>query len=188
MTPYRKLSRNPKQFLTVTGMNLHQFQELLPQFTQAFAQREQKRKAVVVKTKVARRRSAGGGSQFAHELADRMLMLLTYYRLYLTQEFLTLLFEHQNKGSISRNISSMRALSEGVLPTHQQARSKVLSLANKEQRRRGRRIGSVEEFKGAYPELTSSLTVSNNKSVSPRTKGSAKAMIPRRSRAIPASK
>ena len=35
MTLYRKLSRNPKQFLTVTGMNLHQFQELLPKFTQA---------------------------------------------------------------------------------------------------------------------------------------------------------
>lgn len=154
MTLYRKLSRSPKQFLTVTGMNLHQFQELLPQFTQAFERQEQRRKAVVVKTKVARRRSAGGGSQFAHELADQMLMLLIYYRLYLTQEFLTLLFKHQNKSSISRNISSMRALFAEVLPTHQQARNKVLSLANKEQQRRGKRIGSVEEFKEAYPELT----------------------------------
>jgi hypothetical protein len=76
MTLYRKLSRNPKQFLTVTGMNLHQFQALLPQFTQAFEQQEQKRKAVVVKTKAARQRCVGGGSQFAHALADHMLMLL----------------------------------------------------------------------------------------------------------------
>ncbi|HEY4726056.1 MAG TPA: transposase family protein [Actinomycetota bacterium] len=154
MTLYRKLSRSPKQFLTVTGMNLHQFQELLPQFTQTFERQEQKRKAVVVKTKVARRRSAGGGSRFAHELADQMLMLLIYYRLYLTQEFLTLLFKHQHKSSISRNISSMRALFEEVLPTHARARSTVLSLANKEQARRRKRIGSVEEFKEAYPELT----------------------------------
>jgi DDE superfamily endonuclease len=153
MTLYRKLGRSPKQFLTVTGMNLHQFQALLPQFTQAFERQEQKRKATVVKTKAARRRSAGGGSRFAHELTDRMLMLLIYYRLYLTQEFLTLLFKHQHKSSISRNISHMRALFEEVLPTHQQARSKVLSLADKEQRRR-KRIGSVEEFKEAYPELT----------------------------------
>ncbi len=154
MTLYRKLSRSPKQFLTVTGMNLQQFQELLPQFTQAFEHQEQKRKAVVVKTKVARQRGVGGGSQFAHELADQMLMLLIYYRLYLTQEFLTLLFKHQNKSSISRNISSMRALFEEVLPTHQQARSKVLTLAKKEQERRQKRIGSIEEFKEAYPELT----------------------------------
>jgi hypothetical protein len=154
MTLYRKLSRNPKQFLTVAGMNLHQFQALLPKFTQAFEGQEQKRKAVVVKTKAVRQRSAGGGSQFAHELTDQMLMLLIYYRLYLTQEFLTLLFKHQNKSSISRNISYMRALFEEVLPTHAQAREKVLSLAKREQARRGKRISSIEEFKEAYPELT----------------------------------
>jgi hypothetical protein len=154
MALYRKLSRNPKQFLTVTGMNLHQFQELLPQVTQAFERQEQKRKAVVVKTKAARKRSAGGGSKFTHELADQMLMLLIYYRLYLTQEFLTLICKHQHKSSVSRNISYMRALFEEVLPTYQKARAKVLSLAKKEQERRGKRIGSIEEFKEAYPELT----------------------------------
>ena len=76
MTLYCKLSRSPKQFLTITGMNLHQFQLLLPKFRQAFEEQEQKRKSVVVKTKEPRRRGAGGGSQFAHELADQMLMLL----------------------------------------------------------------------------------------------------------------
>jgi DDE superfamily endonuclease len=154
MTLYRKLSRSPKQFLTVTGMNLHQFQAFLPRFSQAFERQEHKRKAVVVKTKAVRKRSAGGGSPFAHELTDRMLMLLIYYRLYLTQEFLTLLFRHQHKSSISRNISSMRALFEEVLPTHSQARDTVLSLAKKEQRRRRKRISSIEEFKEAYLELT----------------------------------
>jgi hypothetical protein len=135
-------------------MNLHQFQELLPKFTQAFEQQEQKRKAVVVKTKQRRQRGAGGGSPFAHELADQLLMLLIYYRLYLTQEFLTLLFKHQHKSSISRNISYMRALFEEVLPTYHTARREILSLATKEQERRGKRIGSIEEFKEAYPELT----------------------------------
>ncbi len=154
MALYRKLSRSPKQFLTVTGMNLHQFQSLLPHFTQAFARQEQKRKAVVVKTKQKRKRGVGGGSQFAHKLTDQMLMLLIYYRLYLTQELLTLLFLHQHKSSISRNISQMRALFEEVLPTHATARAKVLSLAKKEQGRRRKRISSIEEFKEAYPELT----------------------------------
>jgi hypothetical protein len=48
----------------------------------------------------------------------------------------------------------MRALFEEVLPTHHKARRKILSLAKKEQERRGKRIGSIEEFKEAYPELT----------------------------------
>jgi hypothetical protein len=154
MTLYRKLSRKPKQFLTVTGMNLHQFQALLPSFSQASEQQEQKRKAVVVKTKARRQRAAGGGSRFAHELTDQMLMLLIYYRLYLTQEFLTLLFKHENKSSISRNIAFVRPLFERVLPTHSQARGKILSLAKKEQARRQKRISSIEQFKEAYPELT----------------------------------
>ena len=154
MTLYRKLSRSPKQFLTLTGMNLHQFQSLLPKSRQVFEEQEQKRKAVVVKTKESRQRGAGGGSHFAHELTDQMLMLLIYYRLYLTQEFMTLLFKHQHKSSISRNICHMRALFEEVLPTYAQARGKVLSLAKKEQERRGKRISSIEEFREAYPELT----------------------------------
>jgi DDE superfamily endonuclease/Helix-turn-helix of DDE superfamily endonuclease len=171
MSLYRKLSRNPKQFLTVSGMNLHQFQALLPEFHQAFERQEQKRKAVVVKTKTERKRRAGGGSQFAHELADRLLMLLIYYRLYLTQEFLTLLFKHQHKSSISRNISQMRPLFAEVLPTHQQARSRVLSLANKEELRRRKRIGSIEEFKGAYPELTFIIDGVEQEKRKPKDKG-----------------
>jgi hypothetical protein len=83
-----------------------------------------------------------------------MLMLLIYYRLYLTQEFRTRLFKQENNSSSSRNVSLMRALFEEVLPTYQTARGKVRSLAKREQERRKKRIGSIEEFKEAYPELT----------------------------------
>src|SRR5438270_884415 len=44
MSLYRKLSRKPKLFLSVTGMNLHQFQTLLPQFTHAYDKFERRRK------------------------------------------------------------------------------------------------------------------------------------------------
>ncbi len=48
----------------------------------------------------------------------------------------------------------MRQLFELLLPTHQRALAKVLRMAKKEQDRRQKRIGSIEEFKEAYPELT----------------------------------
>jgi hypothetical protein len=102
MNLYRKLAKKPKQFLTVTGMNLSQFEELLPQFRESFQLQEQNRKAVVVKTRQKRRRASGGGAQFKHSLEEQLLMLLIYYRLYLSQEFLTLLFKFENKSSISR--------------------------------------------------------------------------------------
>jgi hypothetical protein len=154
MSLYRKLARKPKLFLSVTGMNFHQFQTLLPQFTKVHDKLEHQRKRKVVRTGRKRQRRIGGGAQFANEVADRLLMLLLYYRLYLTQEFMTLLFRAADKSVICRAIQQMRPVFETVLPVPEQARRRILSLADKEQKRRKKRIGSVEEFRQAYPELT----------------------------------
>lgn len=154
MKLYRKLCKKPKQFLTVTGMNLSQFQELLPQFRQTFQVQEQKRKAVVVKTQTVRRRAGGGGGQFKHTLEEQLLMLLMYYRLYLSQEFMTLLFQFENKSSICRNLQLIRQVFLEVLPTPEKGLRKVLLLATKEEQRRKKRISSLEEFQEVYPELT----------------------------------
>jgi len=154
MSLYRKLSRKPKLFLCVTGMNLHQFQALLPQFEHADDKFEQRRKRKVVRTGKKRLRQIGGGAPFANSLPDRLLMLLFYYRLYLTQEFMTLLFKAEDKSLICRAIQLMRPVFESVLPVPERARQRVLSLADKEQKRRKKRISSVDEFRQAYPELT----------------------------------
>jgi hypothetical protein len=154
MSLYRKLARKPKLFLSVTGMNLHQFQALLPQFTQVYAKVERERKRKVVRTGEKRQRRVGGGARFNNSMADRLLMLLLYYRLYLTQEFMTLLFQAEEKSVICRSIQLMRPVFEAVLPVPERARQRILSLADKEQKRRKKRIGSVEEFRQAYPELT----------------------------------
>jgi hypothetical protein len=154
MSLYHKLSRKPKLFLSVTGMNLHQFQTLLPQFEQAAEKSERRRKQRVVVTGNKRLRGIGGGAQFANDLADRLLMLLFYYRLYLTQEFMTLLFKAEHKSVICRSIQLMRPVFESVLPVPEQARRRILSLADKEQKRRKKRIGSVDEFRQTYPELS----------------------------------
>jgi DDE superfamily endonuclease len=154
MSLYRKLARKPKLFLSVTGMNLHQFQALLPQFTQVYDKLEHKRKRKVVRTGEKRQRRIGGGARFQNAVADRLLMLLLYYRLYLTQEFMTLLFKAEEKSVICRSIQLMRPVFESVLPVPERARQRILCLADKEQKRRKKRIGSVEEFRQAYPELT----------------------------------
>ncbi|MGI8657102.1 MAG: transposase family protein [Pyrinomonadaceae bacterium] len=154
MSLYTKLSRKPKLFLSVTGMNFHQFDRLLPQFEQVYCKLEQKRKRKVVRTGKRRRRRIGGGAQFANPLSDRLLMLLFYYRLYLTQELMTLLFCAEEKSVICRSIQQMRPVFEAVLPLPEKARERILSLADKEQKRRKKRIGSLEELRQAYPELS----------------------------------
>ena len=154
MSLYRKLSRKPRLFLSVTGMNHHQFQTLLPKFERIHETLEGKRKQKVVRTGKNRQRRVGGGAQFGNCLPDRLLMLLLYYRLYLTQQFMTLLFKAEDKSIICRSIQLMRPVFESVLPVPEVARQRLLSLADKEQKRRKKRIGSVEEFRQAYPELT----------------------------------
>ena len=154
MSLYRKLSRKPKLFLSVTGMNHHQFQTLLPKFERIHETLEWQRKQKVVRTGNKRQRGVGGGAQFSNSFPDRLLMLLLYYRLYLTQEFMTLLFRAEEKSVICRSIQLMRPVFESVLPVPERARQRILSLADKEQKRRKKRIGSVEEFRQAYPELT----------------------------------
>lgn len=154
MNFYSKLARNPRMFLSVTGMHLHTFQELLPQFEQAFLKLETERKLKTVRTASDRKRSVGGGRAFNNDLADRTLMLLLYYRLYLTQEFMTFLFKAANKSLISRNIKQVRSIIEAVVPTPERALRRILSLAKAEHQRRQKRIGSIEEFREAYPELS----------------------------------
>ncbi|MBI4550759.1 MAG: transposase [Candidatus Latescibacteria bacterium] len=153
MTLYEKLSRKPKQFLACTGMPLHLFEELLPQLADAYHHQEAQRKQHVVRTGQPRHRRPGGGGQFANDVPNRLLMLLLYYRLYLTQEFMTLLFQAGHKSVICRAIHQMRPVFEAVLPTPERARRRILALAKKEQERR-KRIGSLDEFRDTYPELT----------------------------------
>lgn len=151
---YSKLARKPKIFLSVTGMTLHSFTELLPQFAAAFLKLEEQRKQRTVRRASARQRQIGGGRSFNNDLANQLLMLLLYYRLYLTQDFMTLFFHAANKSLICRNIQLMKAVFETVLPTPERAKKRILSLAQAEQQRRKKRIGSIDEFKEAYPELT----------------------------------
>lgn len=154
MNFYSKLARKPKMFLAVTGISLPTFEDLLPEIEKAFVQHESERKQKTVRTGRDRQRAVGGGRAFNNDVANRVLMLLVYYRLYLTQEFMTLLFKAADKSVICRNIAQMRPVVEAVLPIAERARQRILSLAKAEHERRERRIGSMEEFREAYPELS----------------------------------
>lgn len=151
---FRKLKNKPALFLSTTGMTIERFEQLLPAFLAAFEAHEAQRKQGLVKTGKPRRRKPGGGARFKTDLRERLLMLLLYYRLYVTQEFMTLLFEVEHKSTICRAIRQMQVVFEAVLPVPERALGTVLALAKKETERRKRRIGSVEEFLQEYPELS----------------------------------
>lgn len=133
-------------------MTLEGFNSLYPEIWKKYLEQESKRKAKTVVNGTERIREIGGGNKYLNELPDRVIMLLMYYRLYLTQEFMTLLFKAENKSVISRSIKSVKAIIEKVLPTPDKTRQATVMLANKEITRR-KKIGTIEEFITAYPEL-----------------------------------
>jgi hypothetical protein len=153
MSLYNKLARKPKQFLTLTGMELGEFERLLPDLEHADGRQQLQRKALVVRTGQVRQRQPGGGAKYANSLPDRCLMLLLYYRLYVSQEFLTLLFKAEHKSVICRGLQSVRGLWETVLPLPHRVRERILTAAQEVSKERRQRIGSLEEFREAYPEL-----------------------------------
>ncbi|NBC16872.1 MAG: transposase [Bacteroidetes bacterium] len=143
-------------------MHLADFERLMPAFEAAYARQEAQRKSRVVKTGEERQRRPGGGAHFSTTLPERLLMLLIYYRMYLTQEFMTLLFDVEDKATISRAIRQMRPVFEAVLPVPERALRQVFDLARHETDRRkarleertGRRINNLRDFLHEFPEFT----------------------------------
>ncbi len=67
-------------------------------------------------TGAEQQRQPDGDAQYANPLPDRCLLLLLYYRLYVSHAFLTLLFKAASQSLICRGIQSVRLLWEAVLP------------------------------------------------------------------------
>ena len=152
MSFYKKISKSSRGFLNYTGMPLESFDRRYPTLEKKHEELEALRKQRTVVSGELREREAGGGRKYENDLKDRVVMLLMYYRLYLTQDFMTLLFKATNKSVISRSFQTVKPLVELCLPTPEKVKKASLELAQKETSRR-KRIGTIEEFKAAYPEL-----------------------------------
>jgi hypothetical protein len=99
-----RLKKNPSLFRRFTGLEVLQFEKLLAQLEPIYAANEQKRLG-----RKGRIRPIGGGAQFSLDLECRLLILLLYYKLYITHEFLGILFSLDNS-NISRTIRHLNPL------------------------------------------------------------------------------
>jgi hypothetical protein len=92
----------------MTGITPAAFDDLLAQLTPRSEQAEARRKS-----RPGRRRKPGGGRKHALALADRLLMLLIYYRTYVTHAFLGFLFGLDDS-AVGRNINPLQPLLAGI--------------------------------------------------------------------------
>src|SRR4051812_41267618 len=93
-----RLRRSPDAVRQLTGITPTAFDRLLAQLAPRPEQAEARRK-----DRPGRQRRPGAGRKHALDLADRLLMLLIYYRTYTTHAFLGSLFGVEDS-AVCRNI------------------------------------------------------------------------------------
>jgi hypothetical protein len=108
MSHSERLQRCPETFRRLTGLTPAAFLTLLPQVERAWDDAQRRRRA-----RPGRRRKPGAGRRHALPVADRLLMLLIYYRTYVTHAFLGFLFRVDD-ATVCRNIRRLEPLLAGI--------------------------------------------------------------------------
>ena len=115
MFSYDRLSRKPILFKSFTGLPVQQFDDIYyNQITKKYTKHEIKR---LSKGK-ERKRDIGAGRPFKLDLRDRFVMLLVYYRLYITYNLAGFLFD-LDQSNICRDIQKIEKLIRECLPIPQ---------------------------------------------------------------------
>ena len=129
-----KLAKKPKQFLSITGLTVTQFDSLSKEIQKHYKITEAKRLSK------NRERKIGAGHKFDHPLKDRIIMLLMYYRMYTTYDLLGMIFD-LDKSNVMRDIKYLEyAVKKSIpIPTKKYADSKKLK--------------SLDDIQQFFPEL-----------------------------------
>ena len=98
------LRQHPKSFRRLTGLTVEKFDELLEQLLPLFQKTEKKRLS-----RPDRKRAIGGGRKYALSVGEMVVLGLMYYRLYVSQALLGVLFEVDDS-TVSRRIHQIEPL------------------------------------------------------------------------------
>lgn len=123
MLTYKKLCKKPRSFLSFTGVTRQQFDVILRDVRKNRRQQEEKRLS-----KRTRKRRIGAGRKFDLKIEDQLIMMLVYYRLYLTCELTGYLFG-LDQSNVCRNIQYLEpAVKQSIpIPAKLYADSKKIS-------------------------------------------------------------
>jgi Helix-turn-helix of DDE superfamily endonuclease len=97
-----RLSKKPESFERLTGLPVVKFSQLLKDIEPLWVEAERKRLS-----RRGRKRAIGAGTPYSLPLCDRLLMLLIYYRTYVTHAFLGFMF-HLDDSNVGRCINRLK--------------------------------------------------------------------------------
>ena len=116
MLSYDRLSKKPILFKSFTGLTVKEFDDIYKkEIIKRYGKHEIKR---LSKRKDSRERSIGAGRHFKLDVKNRFLMLLVYYRLYITYTLAGFLFD-LDQSNICRDIQKIESLIRKCVPIPQ---------------------------------------------------------------------
>jgi len=152
MMSYALISRKPKIFGTFTGLSIEEFDGLYQRIRDRYEEYEVKRLS-----REDRKKAIGQGRKFKLNLTDRLLMLLIYYRLYITFTLTGFLFS-LDQSNVYRNIGHLEPLVKDCIPLPKRVYKET------------RRIGDVEELLKYFPEMKAFLDATEQEIPRPKNK------------------
>ncbi|MGD9534805.1 MAG: transposase family protein [Candidatus Nitrosocosmicus sp.] len=101
MLSYDKLSRKPILFKSFTGLSVKQFDDVFKEIESKYPKHEINRLS-----SLKRERAVGAGRHFKLLVKDRIIMVLVYYRLYITYTLTEFLFD-LDQSNVCRDIEKI---------------------------------------------------------------------------------
>ncbi|MDR4489468.1 MAG: transposase family protein [Candidatus Nitrosocosmicus sp.] len=137
MLSYDRLSRKPRLFKSFTGFSVKQFNDVYIEIESKYPEHEVKHLTFDRKDKI-RGRAVGAGRHFKLVPKDRVIMVLIYYRLYITYSLTGFLFD-LDQSNICRDIEKIEELIRSCLPIPE----KLYNVT--------KRLKTVEEIEEYFP-------------------------------------
>ena len=135
-------------FKSFTGLTVQEFDDIYDkEITKRYINYEIQ---AFIKKKRYRKRDIGAGRPFKLDIKDRFLMLLVYYRLYITYTLAGFLFD-LDQSNICRDIQKIESLIRQCLPIPQ----KIYNIT--------KRLKTPEEVEQYFPGFLSFIDCTNNR-------------------------
>jgi hypothetical protein len=112
---YDRLSKKPLLFKSFTGLTVQEFDDI---YNKEIAKRYSNYELKRLSKRKNRKRDIGAGRPFKLDVKDRFLMLLVYYRLYITYTLAGFLFD-LDQSNICRDIQKIEKLIRECVPIPQ---------------------------------------------------------------------
>ena len=152
MLNYEKLSGKASIFKTFTGLEVSEFDALYSKLEAVNPAFEEKRL-----TRTGRKNKAGAGHPFKLNLKNRFLLLLTYYRLYVSSTLIGFLFD-LGQTNVLKDIRALEPAAQAILPLPKKIHDAT------------RRLQTLEEVEAYFPGFKAFIDATEQEIPRPKSK------------------